>query len=199
MGSISWILHLPSHLLYQITKVMALEGHSSDHQLQALEHDRDTQQDEFPTPPLTLPPADGGWAAWLFLLGSFMIEMFLWGFPFSFGVLQDYYTNHQPISLHSAGVSAVGTTCSVSPVFCSQNNLLTAQGHHVPCSTLLVRCIPALATDLPKKHAVRSCHRHRSYCPIVLCHICLAFDPYPRCPLRNWRRLPILPGLHFHR
>ena len=36
------------------------------------------------------------------------------GFPFSFGVLNDYYSNHKPFSTDSAGVSAVGTTCSVS-------------------------------------------------------------------------------------
>jgi len=34
------------------------------------------------------------------------------GFPFSFGVLQDYYTNHPPISLEPSGIAAVGTTCS---------------------------------------------------------------------------------------
>jgi hypothetical protein len=27
----------------------------------------------------SLPAADGGWAAWLFLTGSFMIETLLWG------------------------------------------------------------------------------------------------------------------------
>ena len=27
----------------------------------------------------SLPPADGGWAAWLFLTGSFTIETLIWG------------------------------------------------------------------------------------------------------------------------
>ncbi|KIX98653.1 uncharacterized protein Z520_05954 [Fonsecaea multimorphosa CBS 102226] len=60
----------------------------------------------------TLPPVDGGRAAWLFLSGSFCIEMLLWGFPFSFGVLQDYYSTHPPISRQATGISAIGTTCS---------------------------------------------------------------------------------------
>ena len=38
------------------------------------------------------------------------------GFPFSYGVLQDYYITHEPFKGHDKGVSAVGTTCSVSGV-----------------------------------------------------------------------------------
>jgi MFS family permease len=34
------------------------------------------------------------------------------GFPFSFGVLQDYYSTHEPFSSHPKGISAIGTTCS---------------------------------------------------------------------------------------
>ena len=93
---------------------MSLEEDFAAHQLQALGNDRDPLDCDPAPAPSPLPPTDSGWQAWLFLLGSFTIEMFLWGFPFSFGVLQDYYTTHHPISLHPAGVSAVGTTCSVS-------------------------------------------------------------------------------------
>ncbi|KIM99724.1 hypothetical protein OIDMADRAFT_165885 [Oidiodendron maius Zn] len=60
----------------------------------------------------SLPPADRGSAAWLFLTGCFFIETLLWGFPFSYGVLQDYYITHEPFKGHDKGVSAVGTTCS---------------------------------------------------------------------------------------
>jgi hypothetical protein len=59
-----------------------------------------------------LPPVDTGRAAWLFLTGCFMIEMVLWGFPFSFGVLQEYYSTHPPMSRNPSSISAVGTTCS---------------------------------------------------------------------------------------
>jgi hypothetical protein len=132
---------------------MALEEHFPDHQLRQLGNDRDRDRDPreggSSTAVSHLPPADSGRAAWLFLFGSFMIEMLLWGFPFSFGVLQDYYTNHKPISLHPAGVSAVGTTCSVRlsspPPTCQADGT----GHHVPRSTLVVRRVSALATHLP--------------------------------------------------
>ena len=59
-----------------------------------------------------LPLVDSGLSAWIFLTGCFFIEMVLWGFPFSFGVLQEYYSTHPPISSQPHSISAVGTTCS---------------------------------------------------------------------------------------
>lgn len=177
---------------------MSFQDRLSDHQLQTPGSDGHQQQGHSSTAAAPLPPTDGGWPAWLFLLGSFMIEMFLWGFPFSFGVLQDYYTNHQPIARHPKGVSAVGTTCSVSLPTSPRNTLLTSQGHHVPRCTPVVRSVPTLATNLPYKHAVRSCYCHQCYHPLLLCHVCLALDPYPRYTLCNWGRLSVLPSLHLH-
>ncbi|MCJ1479641.1 hypothetical protein MMC13_008327 [Lambiella insularis] len=57
----------------------------------------------------SLPQADGGRDAWLFLAGCFAIEALVWGFPFSFGIFQDYYTTHAPFS-SSAGIANIGTT-----------------------------------------------------------------------------------------
>jgi hypothetical protein len=96
---------------------MSLAENVPDHQLEELGNAPDPPEDALHTVTSHLPPADGGRAAWVFLSGCFVIEMFLWGFPFSFGVLQDYYANHEPISAHPAGVSAVGTTCSVGQEF----------------------------------------------------------------------------------
>ena len=73
----------------------------------------------------SLPPVDSGKAAWLFLLGCFVIELVLWGFPFSFGVFQVYYNTHPPISLESGSVSAIGTTCSVDVLTFSKGHPLT--------------------------------------------------------------------------
>ena len=61
----------------------------------------------------SLSSVDGGLQAWLFLTGCFLIEGFLWGFPFSYGVLQEYYRTHEPFSRDPYGLAAVGTTCSV--------------------------------------------------------------------------------------
>ncbi|KAI4194353.1 MAG: hypothetical protein LQ346_003709 [Caloplaca aetnensis] len=58
----------------------------------------------------TLPEADRGKHAWLFLAGCFMVEALIWGFPFSFGVFQEYYTTHEPFSLHPSGIAAIGTS-----------------------------------------------------------------------------------------
>jgi len=63
-----------------------------------------------------LPPADGGKQAWRVLAGAFMIEALVWGFPFSFGVFQEYYATHEPFASQSKGLAAVGTTASVRTV-----------------------------------------------------------------------------------
>lgn len=59
----------------------------------------------------TLPPMDGGLAAWRLLLAAFVFEALLWGFPLSFGVFQEYYS-HIPAFKDSAYISAIGTTAS---------------------------------------------------------------------------------------
>ncbi|KAH8684455.1 major facilitator superfamily domain-containing protein, partial [Tricladium varicosporioides] len=60
--------------------------------------------------------ADGGKDAWLFLAGCFIFEALVWGFPFSFGVFQDYYTTHPPFSEHPSGIAAIGT-CSTGVMY----------------------------------------------------------------------------------
>jgi predicted MFS family arabinose efflux permease len=59
----------------------------------------------------TLPPVDGGFAAWRLLVAAFVFEALLWGFPLSFGVFQEYYS-HIPAFKNSAYISAIGTTAS---------------------------------------------------------------------------------------
>jgi len=87
----------------------------------------------------SLPPADGGKQAWLFLAAGFVVEALVWGqcnvfcsvqhpksyvtarecaniikgFPFSFGVFQEYYTTHEPFSNKSSGIAIIGTTATV--------------------------------------------------------------------------------------
>ncbi|MCJ1380082.1 hypothetical protein MMC17_003185 [Xylographa soralifera] len=60
----------------------------------------------------SLPQADGGRDAWLFLAGCFAIEALVWGFPFSFGIFQEYYSTHAPFSASPSGIPVVGTTAA---------------------------------------------------------------------------------------
>jgi len=39
----------------------------------------------------SLPPVDGGLNAWMVLIGGFVIEGFVWGYPFSYSIYQQYY------------------------------------------------------------------------------------------------------------
>jgi predicted MFS family arabinose efflux permease len=59
----------------------------------------------------TLPPIDGGFAAWRLLLAAFVFEALLWGFPLSFGVFQEYYSR-LPEFKDNPYVSIVGTSAS---------------------------------------------------------------------------------------
>ncbi|KAG6988916.1 hypothetical protein G7Y79_00068g096150 [Physcia stellaris] len=56
-----------------------------------------------------LPPQDGGKDAWLFLCACFSVEALVWGFPFSFGVFQQYYSTHEPFQSDGSGIAIIGT------------------------------------------------------------------------------------------
>ncbi|KAI0824006.1 MFS general substrate transporter [Trametes gibbosa] len=57
-----------------------------------------------------LPPVDSGIKAWTFCFSAFVLEMMVWGFGFSYGIFQDYYTSHAPFDKSSGvAISAVGT------------------------------------------------------------------------------------------
>jgi H+/Cl- antiporter ClcA len=67
-----------------------------------------------PLIPDNLPQIDGGRQAWIFCLSASMLEMLVWGYGFSFGVFQDWYTSHPPfqtqfpIAISAIGASALG-------------------------------------------------------------------------------------------
>lgn len=63
-----------------------------------------------------IPRADGGRDAWLFLAACFVFEALVWGFPFSFGVFQSYYSTHAPFSNDHRGIAAIGT-CSTGVMY----------------------------------------------------------------------------------
>jgi hypothetical protein len=64
-----------------------------------------------PLIPDNLPPIDGGRQAWLFCLSASMLEMLVWGYGFSFGVFQDWYTSHPPFETQSPiAISAIGAS-----------------------------------------------------------------------------------------
>ncbi|EAW12319.1 putative MFS monocarboxylate transporter [Aspergillus clavatus NRRL 1] len=65
-----------------------------------------SQLDEFDES--LLPPVDGGYQAWLFLVACFMVEGIVWGFAQSFGVFETYYRTHEPFS-KSNEIAAIGT------------------------------------------------------------------------------------------
>ncbi|GKT52252.1 MFS transporter asaE [Colletotrichum spaethianum] len=59
----------------------------------------------------SLRPADKGTPSWLFILASFVAEAVLWGFPLSYGVFQDYYSNH-PVLKNDPNIAVIGTVAT---------------------------------------------------------------------------------------
>ncbi|KAI3318009.1 major facilitator superfamily transporter [Xylariaceae sp. AK1471] len=82
---------------------------------QPLNEDDGVQRQEF-----SLPPVDGGKDAWLFLAACFAVEALVWGFPFAFGVFQDYYNSHEPFAgqphIAVIGTSAMGIMYLTAPL-----------------------------------------------------------------------------------
>ena len=61
--------------------------------------------------PDNLPPMDRGWQAWKFCISASMLETLIWGYGFSFGVFQDWYTSNPPFQSQSpVAVSAIGAS-----------------------------------------------------------------------------------------
>lgn len=56
----------------------------------------------------SLPPVDSGKDAYLFLLAAFIVEALVWGFCFSFGLFQEYYSKHEPFAGQS-NIAVIGT------------------------------------------------------------------------------------------
>ncbi|KAF7798674.1 hypothetical protein EIP86_009898 [Pleurotus ostreatoroseus] len=78
-----------------------------------------------PPNPLSLPPADGGFSAWSFLLAGFLSDILLWGFPASSGILLAAWVS-DPVysSQNHAGslLPLVGTVCT-GIMYCSGTSL----------------------------------------------------------------------------
>lgn len=62
-----------------------------------------------------IPPMDGGLNAWLFLAACFAMEALVWGFAFTYGVFQAYYSE-VPQFKDSGNIAVVGTCAMVSKI-----------------------------------------------------------------------------------
>ncbi|KAK5131272.1 hypothetical protein LTR08_001177 [Meristemomyces frigidus] len=77
---------VPLHALHG--RHSADSAHSSD--LEHLLSDDASQASS-----VDLPPVDGGRGAWTCLLGCWLVEAMIWGFPLAFGLFQQHYSAHE--------------------------------------------------------------------------------------------------------
>ncbi|WYZ40207.1 hypothetical protein EsH8_IV_000548 [Colletotrichum jinshuiense] len=104
-------------------------------------NDSHSQSQEFSS----LPPVDGGKQAWLFLAACFAIEMLVWGFPFSFGVFQNYYSSNPPFAgqpnIAVIGTCAMGIMYLSGPIVIGLLRLFPRESRYAPIFGLLIMCI----------------------------------------------------------
>ncbi|KAF2787109.1 MFS general substrate transporter [Melanomma pulvis-pyrius CBS 109.77] len=98
MASHSTELELTSHTPHSSTAEIQSHHNGSINSIEANETNEG----------FSLPPADGGKDAWLFLMSCFMLEALIWGFPSTYGVFQEYYSTHEPFA-GSNNIPVVGT------------------------------------------------------------------------------------------
>ncbi|KAK2052447.1 major facilitator superfamily transporter [Colletotrichum caudatum] len=83
-----------------------MSTHAEDVNLEAAHHNESDDSSVLP-----LHPTDKGLTPWLFVFASFVAEAILWGFPLSYGVFQDYYSNH-PVLKHDSNITVIGTVAT---------------------------------------------------------------------------------------
>ncbi|KAF2198134.1 MFS general substrate transporter [Delitschia confertaspora ATCC 74209] len=105
-------VHLPSHSQQPPTSsALAMRPQfPSKHSL---------SDDHYAEPPQTfsLPPTDTGKDAWMYLAAAFVVEMLVWGFPFAYGLFQEYYSTHEPFKGES-NLAVIGT-CAMGLMYLS--------------------------------------------------------------------------------
>ena len=70
---------------------------------------RNDDDDEIPTETQELHTVDRGYHAWSFLAAATVIEALVWGFPFSVGVLHEYWTG---VKFKDRGQEGILTTAA---------------------------------------------------------------------------------------
>ncbi|KAI1303329.1 major facilitator superfamily domain-containing protein [Xylaria venustula] len=100
----------------------------------------------------SLPPEDGGKDAWLFLSAVFIVDALIWGFPFAFGVFQDYYNTHEPFAgqpnVAVIGTSAMGVMYLASPIIMGFCRTFGRWTRFLPLTGLLIMAISLALSSL---------------------------------------------------
>ncbi|KAF4464344.1 hypothetical protein FALBO_8820 [Fusarium albosuccineum] len=127
-----------------------------------------------------LPRVDGGKDAWLFLAASFTVEALTWGFPFAFGVFQDYYSTHAPFK-GSSSIAVIGT-CAMGimylgiPFAMSLQRLYPKHSRWSPIIGLFVMCVALALSSFSQntthliltQGVLYAIGGSISYCPCIL-------------------------------
>jgi hypothetical protein len=159
---------------------------------------------EFSSAAPSLPEVDGGYAAWLFLFGSFLIETFLWGkLTPLLSKPTDNHSKHMrrcriPIFVRSTAGLLYQSPSHLLGAFwnrCCRDNMFR---YHVSRSTVPLRKLPKVAELFSSQHIYWSANCCACRSPFNVFHKGVAFITYSGNTVRI-RWLPaLLPCLHLH-
>ncbi|KAJ3788249.1 MFS general substrate transporter [Lentinula aff. detonsa] len=69
--------------------------------------------DHEPENAVSLPPIDGGFHAWAYLVSAWLVELLVWSFPFSYGIFLNFYATDPSFEHYSsASLALVGSLSS---------------------------------------------------------------------------------------
>lgn len=114
------------------------------------------------------------------------------GFPFSFGIFQDYYASHEPFSNEPSGIAIIGSSAMVCEATRSLilgiPRILTCLGHHVSRDAVHVHCITTLAQIPNLLRTVRTYHHSLIADLLLLFKTGVAINPHARRSICYWRQ-----------
>lgn len=121
------------------------------------------------------------------------------GFPFAFGVLQEYYSSHEPFASDSSHSATIGTVALVSgaSTLCKSCQL-TSAGFHVSRISIRPHHHAALPPVPQAQHHRGRPAGDRQHCRLLVRHPHLATDHHPRHLLGPRRQPALLPHPHLH-
>ena len=102
------IAHNEGHYTAADVRLRSLRGRYSADSANSSDLEHLLSDDASQASTLDLPPVDGGRAAWTCLLGCWLVEAMLWGFPLAFGVFQHHYSAHE-LFRESGSIPTIGT------------------------------------------------------------------------------------------
>jgi hypothetical protein len=149
----------------------------------------DARAESVTPPEVPVPPPDEGLDAWLFLAACFMLEALVWGFPFAYGVFQEYYSHTEEFK-DQKNIAVIGTCAMVGTETETAATrfveeflpLIHTTGRHLPRCSFGVWYLDHLAPDPAYQQRYWTSRHVLVLGPQFLLADCVALNSHTRRP-----------------